>query len=105
MTGRYVAGLQAVIAPGEIIRVGGWLAKDVAGYDLASLLVGSEGTLALVTEVSLRLVPAPEATSALAIFMPGRAAGCEAILQLTAAGLRPSVLDFLDEAATEIAAP
>jgi FAD/FMN-containing dehydrogenase len=55
----YVLGLEAVLASGEIIRTGGKLVKDVAGYDLTKLLVGSEGTLAIVTEATLKLVPPP----------------------------------------------
>jgi len=49
VTGRCVSGIEAVVAPGELIRVGGPLRKDVAGYDLRSLLIGSEGTLGVVT--------------------------------------------------------
>lgn len=55
----YVLGLEAVLASGEIIRTGGKLVKDVAGYDLTKLLVGSEGTLAIITEATLKLVPPP----------------------------------------------
>ncbi|SDS48206.1 glycolate oxidase [Paenibacillaceae bacterium GAS479] len=55
----YVLGLEAVMASGEIIRTGGKLVKDVAGYDLTKLLVGSEGTLAIITEATLKLVPPP----------------------------------------------
>ena len=63
VTGAWVAGLEAVLAPGELVQVGGWAGKDVAGYDLKSLLVGSEGTLGVITAVRLRLLPAPEARS------------------------------------------
>jgi glycolate oxidase subunit GlcD len=96
VTGAWVAGLEAVLAPGELVRVGGWAAKDVAGYDIKSLLVGSEGTLGVITAVRLRLLPAPEAAIALLVFLPTRAAGCAAICTVLAAGLRPSVLDFMD---------
>jgi len=95
-TGAWVAGMEVVLAPGELVQVGGWAAKDVAGYDLRGLLVGSEGTLGVITAVRLRLLPAPEATSAVVVFMGSRAEGCEAIGALLAAGMRPSVLDFLD---------
>jgi FAD/FMN-containing dehydrogenase len=96
VTGAYVAGLEAVLAPGELVRVGGWAAKDVAGYDLKSLLVGSEGTLGVITAVRLRLLPAPEAAIPLVVFLPTRAEGCAAICAVLATGLRPSVLDFMD---------
>ena len=59
VTGAWVSGVEAVLAPGELVQVGGWAAKDVAGYDLKSLLVGSEGTLGVITAVRLRLLPAP----------------------------------------------
>lgn len=55
----YVLGLEAVLPSGEIIRTGGKLMKDVAGYDLTKLFIGSEGTLAVITEAILRLVPPP----------------------------------------------
>jgi glycolate oxidase subunit GlcD len=96
VTGAYVAGLEVVLAPGELVRVGGWAAKDVAGYDIKSLLVGSEGTLGVITAVRLRLLPAPEAAIALVVFLPARADGCAAMCSVLAAGLRPSVLDFMD---------
>ncbi|MGG1552166.1 FAD-binding oxidoreductase [Paenibacillus ferrarius] len=55
----YVIGLEAVLANGEILRTGGKLMKDVAGYDLTKLLIGSEGTLAVITEATLKLIPPP----------------------------------------------
>ena len=59
VTGQWVTGLEVVIPPGEIVRIGGPVRKDVAAYDLKSLLVGSEGTLGLVTAAWLRLIPRP----------------------------------------------
>jgi glycolate oxidase subunit GlcD len=96
VTGAWVAGLEVVLAPGELVQLGGWASKDVAGYDLRSLLVGSEGTLGVITAVRLRLLPAPAAAIALVVFLSSRAEGCAAIMQVLAAGLRPSVLDFMD---------
>jgi glycolate oxidase subunit GlcD len=96
VTGAWVTGLEVVLAPGELVEVGGWIRKDVAGYDLKSLLIGSEGTLGVITAVRLRLLPAPEAAIALVLFLRGRREGCAAIADVFAAGLRPSVLDFLD---------
>jgi glycolate oxidase subunit GlcD len=96
VTGAWVAGLEVALAPGELVSVGGWAGKDVAGYDLRSLLIGSEGTLGVITAVRLRLLPAPEAAIPLLVFLASRALGCETICQLFAAGLRPSVLDFMD---------
>ena len=59
VTGRWVTGVEAVLAPGELVTFGGPVRKDVAGLDLRSLLIGSEGTLGIVTAAWLRLVPAP----------------------------------------------
>jgi glycolate oxidase subunit GlcD len=96
VTGAWITGLEVVLAPGELVRLGGPIRKDVAGYDLKSLLIGSEGTLGVVTAVRLRLLPAPESTVAMVFFLAGREEGCAAALELLGAGLRPSVLDFLD---------
>jgi FAD/FMN-containing dehydrogenase len=88
--------VEVVLAPGELLEVGGWAAKDVAGYDLRSLLIGSEGTLGIITAVRLRLLPAPAAAIALVVFLGSREEGCAAVEELLGSGLRPSVLDFLD---------
>ncbi len=96
VTGAWVTGLEAVLAPGELVRLGGWARKDVAGYDLRSLLIGSEGTLGVITAVQLRLLPAREATIALAVFVRDAADGCAAILDVLAAGVEPAALEFLD---------
>jgi glycolate oxidase subunit GlcD len=92
----WVTGLQAVIADGEVIEVGGACRKDVGGYDLRSLLIGSEGTLGLITAVRLRLTPAPAQTHALVAFFASQEHGCQAILEVLGAGILPSALDFLD---------
>src|SRR5213083_543801 len=78
VTGAWVLGLEVVVAPGELVRFGGPVRKDVAGYDLKSLLIGSEGTLGLVTAAWLRLVPAPEAALPVIAFHADVARGCAA---------------------------
>ena len=75
VTGAWVTGIEAVLAPGELVRVGGPIRKDVAGYDLKSLLIGSEGTLGIVTSVWLKLIPAPEASLPVVGFYGGIGAG------------------------------
>jgi glycolate oxidase subunit GlcD len=106
VTGAWVAGLEVVLAPGELVHVGGWARKDVAGYDLKSLLIGSEGTLGVITAVQLRLRPAPETRIALVAFLGASdegwggdvGAGCAAMLEVIAAGIEPAALEFIDAA-------
>jgi len=85
-----------VLAPGELVTVGGPIRKDVAGYDLKSLLVGSEGTLGIVTAAWLKLIPAPEVTLPVVAFHAGTAAGCEAILRILGHGIRAAAIEYLD---------
>ncbi len=104
VTGNWVTGLEAVVPPGETIAIGGPYRKDVAGYDLRSLLIGSEGTLGIVTAVRLRLMPAPEVALPLIAFHSTRARGCAAILDVLGAGIVPAALDFVDGEALRMAA-
>ena len=103
VTGDWVTGLEAVVAPGELITVGGAFRKDVAGYDLKNLLVGSEGTLGIVTSVRLRLMPAPEAAAPVIGFYSGIAAGCAAIERVLGSGIPVAALEFLDAETLAIA--
>jgi len=96
VTGRWVTGLEAVVPPGEVIAVGGPYRKDVAGYDLKSLLIGSEGTLGIVTAAWLRLIPAPEAAYPVVGLYDGTAAGCAAIERIVGSGLLPAAIEYLD---------
>jgi glycolate oxidase subunit GlcD len=99
VTGAWVTGLETVLAPGELVQIGGWARKDVAGYDLKDLLIGSEGTLGVITAVRLRLLPAREARIAQVAFFATRAQGCEAMLSVPAAGIEAAAIDFADGAA------
>ncbi|MFP5361688.1 MAG: FAD-binding oxidoreductase [Thermoleophilia bacterium] len=103
VTGDWVTGLEAVLAPGELVRIGGAVRKDVAGYDLRALLTGSEGTLAIITAAWLRLIPAPEARLAVVAAYPDARAGCGAILRVLASGIVPAALEFFDEGAIRAA--
>ncbi|MGH2856631.1 MAG: FAD-binding oxidoreductase [Solirubrobacteraceae bacterium] len=104
VTGTWVTGLEVVLAPGEIIRIGGPVRKDVAGYDLRSLLVGSEGTLGVVTAAWVKLLPAPEVQLPIAAFYPDARAGCEALATVMASGLLPAAIEYVDEIALAAAA-
>ncbi|GAA1288243.1 glycolate oxidase subunit GlcD [Planotetraspora silvatica] len=95
-TGGYVLGLQAVLADGQIIRAGGRLLKDVAGYDLVHLLTGSEGTLAVLTELTLALRPAPAASGTGLAYFPDLESASKAVGGVIAAGILPATLEFLD---------
>jgi glycolate oxidase len=96
VTTAYVLGLEVVLADGAVLRTGRRTPKGVAGYDLTSLFVGSEGTLGVITEVTLALRPAPEAALTLAAVFPTVAAAGAAVTAVTAAGVQPSLLELLD---------
>ena len=96
VVGDWVTGLEAVLPPGELVSVGGAIRKDVAGYDLKRLLVGSEGTLGIVTAAWLKLLPAPEVVLPVAIFHRGTREGCQALLNVVGSGILPAALDALD---------
>jgi FAD/FMN-containing dehydrogenase len=103
-TREWVTGIEAVVGGGEVIEVGGICRKDVGGYDLRGLLIGSEGTLGVITAVHLRLTPAPPEAMALVAFAREEDRGCEAILNVLGTGIVPSALDFLDAETLRIAA-
>ena len=84
--------------------MGGATRKDVAGYDLKSLLIGSEGTLGIVTAAWLRLIPAPEAAVPVAGWYPDVATGCAALERVLGNGLQVAALEYLDERTIELAA-
>ncbi|MER6814302.1 FAD-linked oxidase C-terminal domain-containing protein [Spirillospora sp. NPDC000708] len=96
VTRDYVLAVQAVVGRGEVVRLGRRTAKGVAGYDLCGLMVGSEGTLGVITEITVRLrgARAPEHT-VVGYFDALRDAG-EAVSRVTAAGIVPSALELVD---------
>jgi glycolate oxidase subunit GlcD len=96
VTGTWVTGVEAVVAPGELVRVGGPLRKDVASYDLTSLFVASEGTLGVITSIWLQLTPAPEAVLPVVGFFAGVRAGCAAIERIVGSGLPVAAIEYLD---------
>jgi glycolate oxidase subunit GlcD len=97
VTGAWVTGLEVVVAPGEIVQLGGPLTKDVAGYDLKHLMIGSEGTLGVITAAWLRLTPAPEAAWPVIGFFAGVHAGCAAIERVVGSGLPAATIEYLDD--------
>jgi glycolate dehydrogenase FAD-linked subunit len=105
VTGAWVMGLEVVVAPGELVRFGGPVRKDVAGYDLKHLLVGSEGTLGVITSAWLRLTPAPEAAWPVVGFFDGIRAGAAAIERVVGSGLPAAALEYLDSETMRYAGP
>lgn len=99
VTGAWISGIEAVLAPGQKVTVGGPIRKDVAGYDLKSLLIGSEGTLGIVTAAWVKLIPAPEAALPLSAFYPDTNTGCQAVENVMASGIVPAALEYLDAGA------
>ena len=95
-TKNYVLGLEAVIGTGEILRTGGRLVKDVAGYDITRLLVGSEGTLGIFTEITVALAPRPQLSKYGVAYFDSLASAAHAVDQVMLAGLLPATLEFLD---------
>lgn len=96
VTRDYVMALEAVLPNGDVIRTGGKLAKDVAGYDLTRLLVGSEGTLAVITEATLKLIPQPETKQTMLALYNSMDAAAKSVSDIIAAKIIPATLEFLD---------
>lgn len=96
VTRNYVLGLEAVLPTGEVIRTGGRLWKDVAGYDLTRLLTGSEGTLAVITEITVGLLPMPATTGTGVAYFDDLSDAGRAVAQIISDGVLPATLEFLD---------
>ncbi|MEH3033530.1 MAG: FAD-binding protein [Aeromicrobium erythreum] len=96
VTGDAVLGLEVVLADGRVLRTGRRTAKGVAGYDLTHLFVGSEGTLGVITEVTVRLRPAPEPALTLVATFPTLAAAGRAVADVAADGTVVSALEIMD---------
>ncbi len=94
----YVMGLEVVLADGRILHTGGKTVKDVAGYDLTKLFTGSEGTLGVITQVTVKLVPAPEARQSMLATFAGLDDAGRAIAAIIAAKIIPATLEIMDNA-------
>jgi D-lactate dehydrogenase (cytochrome) len=92
-----VLGLTVVLADGQIIKTGGRARKSAAGYDLTRLFVGSEGTLGVITEITLRVYGIPEATSAAVAGFPSMADAVNTVIQTIQSGIPVARIELLDE--------
>jgi glycolate oxidase len=97
VTRDYVLGLRAVLPSGEVIRTGVSTAKGVAGYDLTRLIVGSEGTLVVVTEITLKLLPKPETIKTMAVFFDSMEKAAKTVSGIMKDATIPRCVEYLDE--------
>ena len=95
-TKRYVLALEAVLPTGEVINTGSKAVKNVVGYDLTQLLVGSEGTLAIITKITLRLLPKPPANATMLATFGGIRSAVDAVSELIRRRVVPTALELID---------
>ncbi len=96
VTKNYVLGMEVVLPSGEVIVTGGKSVKDVAGYSLKDFLIGSEGTLGVITRVLLRLIPKPQASRTMLAFYNKLSDSAETVSDIIASKITPAALEFLD---------
>lgn len=96
VTKNYVLGLEVVLPTGEILNTGGKFVKDVAGYNLKDVLIGSEGTLGIFTKIVLKLIPKPETAKTLIAFYTSMDDAAKTVSAIIAAKITPAMLEFLD---------
>jgi len=104
VTADYVLGLEVVLPGGRVMRTGRRTLKDVAGYNLTQVFVGSEGTLGVVTEITLKLIPKPAAQATALAAFPRIADACQAVGRILASGIVPLVTELMDRAVTRAVA-
>jgi glycolate oxidase len=93
---QYVLGLEVVMADGQIIKLGGLTPKNRTGYELMMLFVGSEGTLGVISKITLRLIPAPETSKTIVAVFDDIAITGETVTEIIAGGVLPSKVEFVD---------
>jgi glycolate oxidase len=104
VTGRYVTGLEVVTPTGQIVEMGGKLVKDVTGYNLIPLMVGSEGTLGVFTKIILRLLPLPRSSVDLLVLFRTAEGAIAAVPEImTGGGVIPTAVEFMDQTSVQAA--
>lgn len=103
VTRHYIIGLEVVLADGEVLRLGGRVHKNKTGFDLIALFVGSEGLLGVVTEITVRLLPLPQARATLSASFASMSEAAAAVQAIFAAGFLPSSLEVADQFTLEAA--
>ncbi|MDH4209758.1 MAG: FAD-binding protein [Anaerolineae bacterium] len=96
VTSDYVMGLEVVLPSGEVIRTGGKAIKNVTGYNLTQLFVGSEGTLGVITEITLRLIPQPETSGSVLAAFADLDDAATLVNRILHAGVTPAVIEIMD---------
>lgn len=96
VTKDYVLGLEVVTPTGQIVRLGGKTIKNATGYNLVQLFVGSEGTLGIITEITLRLIPRPKARRTLLAVFPRLEDASQAVTKIVLAGIVPATIELMD---------
>ncbi len=102
VTREYVLGIEAVIKEGKVIKTGNPVIKDVAGYDITKFFVGSEGTLGLITEIVLKLIPKPRARKTILAFFKDLSTVGSTVTSIITSGIFPSALEFMDRDAIRV---
>ncbi|SER71681.1 glycolate oxidase subunit GlcD [Salipaludibacillus aurantiacus] len=102
VTRDYVIGIEFVMPDGSIVKTGGKLAKDVAGYDLTRLMVGSEGTLGIITEATLKLIPVPETKKTMLALYDSLEAAGNTVSKIISNRIIPATLEFLDQPTIQV---
>jgi len=103
VTKDYVLGIEAVLPTGEIITAGGRVLKNVSGYNLTQLIIGSEGTLAVITKIIFRLIPLPRLRKVLLVAFNSIDDAATCVAKIFQRGVTPSALEFMERSAVKAA--
>jgi glycolate oxidase len=102
VTRDYILGLEVVTPTGDIIRTGGETMKGVVGYDLTRLMVGSEGTLGVITKITVKLIPLPPAQKTMLVIFDSIRGASRAVSQIILGKIIPATLEFMDSTSIDV---